>query len=186
MNTADVTEDEATAGESAPALSVSAQIPRIGDREKCPICGTQIDPEAYHCPSCHNYFCFHCRARLLKPDVQLQCVNQQCNYYGKLVCSLCDAVAEKEEPPSIFTETDDGFWPIWLVLTILAAILVGYYANFLIALGTAVVLFGGGGFALQKTGLNIFGRLRSVELTRKSSYYTCLGCQQPVRELEGS
>ena len=185
MNTVDATGDEVTAGGGAPTLSESAQLPRMGDREKCPICGSQIDPEAYHCPSCHNYFCFHCRARLLSPDVHLQCVNKQCEYYGKLVCSLCDAVAEKEEPPSIFTEVEDGFWPAWLLLIILASPFVWYYSTFLIALGTAIGLFVGGGYVLHKLGLNVFGRERRVELARKSSYYTCLGCHQPVRKLKG-
>ena len=41
-------------------------------------------------PGLPQYFCFHCRARLLPPDTQLQCVNQQCDYYGKLVCDVCD------------------------------------------------------------------------------------------------
>ena len=42
--------------------------PRRGDIHKCPVCGSGIDAEAYFCAKCKNYFCFHCRARLLPAD----------------------------------------------------------------------------------------------------------------------
>ncbi len=187
MDTTDeeIGEGEAVSDDNNVSVSATAQVARIGGREKCPICGTQIDPEAYHCPACHNYYCFHCRARLLGPDVHLQCFNQQCEYYGKLVCNLCDAAAEKEEPPMIYAEARDGFWPALLLLIILVSPLVWYYTTFLIAMGSAIAAFVVGGYALQLLGLNIFGREENVELARKSTYYTCLGCHQPVRELEG-
>lgn len=49
----------------------TAPIERRGDLQKCPICGMPVDPDAYHCPHCHNYYCFHCRARLLGGEVTL-------------------------------------------------------------------------------------------------------------------
>jgi hypothetical protein len=45
---------------------------RRGDASQCPVCGSQVSPEAYHCPKCHSYFCFHCRARFADPETQLR------------------------------------------------------------------------------------------------------------------
>ena len=87
---------------------------RRGDVAKCPVCGTGVDPESYHGSQCRNYFCFHCRARLLDAGAQLQCLNQSCDYYAKLICGVCDPAKEKEEPPSIYAEPEDGYWPLWL------------------------------------------------------------------------
>ena len=36
------------------------KLERRGDVEKCPVCGSRVDRDAYHCPTCRNYFCFHC------------------------------------------------------------------------------------------------------------------------------
>src|SRR5262245_46068192 len=62
---------------------------RTGDTAKCPACGVPMDPEAYRCPSCLIYFCFKCRRRVQPHDEQFQCMNQQCDYYGKLLCNAC-------------------------------------------------------------------------------------------------
>ena len=91
------------------------ELKRRGDVEKCPVCGSHVDAEAYHCPSCRNYFCFHCRSRLVPPDTQLQCVNQQCDYYGKLVCDVCDISHQRDEAPTVYAEPEDGYWPGWLI-----------------------------------------------------------------------
>ena len=96
-----------------------SELKRRGNVAKCPICGSQVDPEAYHCPACHNYYCYHCRARLLASDTQLQCANQSCDYYGKLVCSVCDPQGEKEEPPAVYEEPEDGYWPLWLIVSLI-------------------------------------------------------------------
>ncbi len=48
-----------------------------------------MDPEAYRCPKCRIYFCFKCRRRVQPRDQQFQCMNQQCAYYGKLLCNAC-------------------------------------------------------------------------------------------------
>jgi hypothetical protein len=62
---------------------------RRGDEAKCPACGVPMDPEAYRCPKCRIYFCFKCRRRVQPRDAQFQCMNQQCGYYGKLLCNAC-------------------------------------------------------------------------------------------------
>jgi len=62
---------------------------RLGDTEKCPACGLSIDSSAYHCPRCRIYFCFKCRRRVPRGEPQYQCVDQQCQYYGKLLCKGC-------------------------------------------------------------------------------------------------
>ena len=126
-----------------------------------------MDPEAYHCPTCRSFFCFHCRARLLEPDTRLQCVNQGCDYYGKLVCGICDPLHEKNEAPSIYAEPEDGYWPAWLILVLIGTYLVG-------------------GYLLHRLGLNIFGRHRTLEHPRKSTFHTCIHCQSEVKELHKS
>jgi hypothetical protein len=120
---------------------------------------------------------------MLPPDTQLQCVNRECEYYGKLICSVCNAAAEKEDPPAVYAEPEDGYWPAWLVLVVLAALLVWYFTSFLIAFLLAVAVFAGGGYLLQRKGVNVFGTERTVERHRKSTYYTCVRCSQPVKEL---
>jgi hypothetical protein len=163
--------------------AAAEQLLRRGDVEKCPVCGSRVDAEAYYCPTCCNYFCFHCRARLLPADTQLQCVNQQCDYYGKLVCAECNAMGEKEDSPSVYAEPEDGYWPAWLVVTLIASALSWYFYSFLVALAAAVIVFALGGLALQRLGLNIFGRERKVEHRRTSSFHTCIRCEQPVKRL---
>lgn len=111
---------------------------RRGDINKCPVCGSHIDSEAYYCAKCRNYFCFHCRARVLPSDPQLQCTNADCAYYGKLICEACHPHNERDEDPSVYAEQEDGYWPAWLVLVTLASAVVWYYASFLWALGTGI------------------------------------------------
>ena len=91
------------------AAVVTAPPERRGDVNKCPICGSQVDSEAYHCSACRNYYCYHCRARLLLSEIHLQCVNQNCDYYGKLVCDVCDPLEEQEEEPAVYAEPEDGY-----------------------------------------------------------------------------
>ncbi len=163
-----------------------SDLERRGDVQKCPVCGSQVDPEAYFCPTCRNYFCYHCRARLLDSDKQLQCVDQNCSYYAKLVCSVCDSNVEKEEPPTVYAEPEDGYWPAWLILILLVAVVTWYFTSFLVAAGVAIVIYCGGGYLLQRLGINVFGREREVEYQRRSSFHTCICCKQPIKELPGT
>lgn len=161
----------------------SATIERRGNLQKCPVCGMQVDPDAYLCPHCRNYYCFHCRTRLLVSDQQFQCVNRDCGYYGKLLCSLCDPLAEKDEPPAVYAEPEDGYWPAWLAVVLIAAAATWYFTSFLVATGTAIIAFILGGFLLHRAGMNIFGRDRKVEQQRKSTFHCCISCQQPAKEV---
>jgi hypothetical protein len=156
---------------------------RRGDVEKCPVCGSHVDAEAYHCPTCRNYFCYHCRARLLLSEKHLQCASQSCAYYGKLMCSVCDQLEEKEEPPSVYAEPEDGYWPVWLILTLITAGLIWYWFSFPAGLVVAVVFFGVGGYLLQRLGVNIFGSKRMVEQQRRSTHYNCISCGLPAKEV---
>jgi hypothetical protein len=165
------------------SVKPTSELQRRGDVNKCPVCGSQIDPSAYHCPTCHCYFCYHCRARLLGPDTQLQCIHQDCDYYSKLICSVCDPSQETEEPPSVYAEPQDGYWPAWLVLSVVAGAVTLYFTSFLVAAGTAIAIYAAGGYFLHRAGINIFGRERKVEYQRRSSYHTCIRCQQRVKEV---
>lgn len=159
------------------------QLRRRGDVEKCPVCGSHVDAEAYYCPSCRNYFCFHCRSRLVPPDRQLQCVNQQCDYYGKLVCDVCDPAHQRDEAPSVYAEPEDGYWPGWLIVTLLVFGCVWYFSFLQAAAWTAAGVFVLGGGLLQLLGVNIFGRNRIVEQQRKSTYHSCISCGEVVRQI---
>jgi len=180
-----------TAVSEKPAVSDTAQeatplkpIARRGDVTKCPICGSSIDPDAYHCAQCRNYFCFHCRARLLPSDTQEECVNLACGYYGKLVCGICDPPHDKEEAPMVYAEPIDGYWPLWLLIALVAGAVVWYLTTWWIGILLAILLYGLGGYQLQKSGINIFGKESLVTQPRSSSYRTCIQCQQPVKEIQ--
>lgn len=162
---------------------LTAVLERRGDVEKCPVCGSHVDAEAYHCPTCRNYYCYHCRARVLLSEKHLQCASQSCEYYGKLVCSVCDQLAEKEEPPSVYAEPEDGYWPAWLVLVMIVSALTWYWFSFPVAVLVFVLGFGLGGYLLHLLGLNIFGAKRTVEHHRRSKYFTCICCGQPAKEV---
>ena len=157
---------------------------RRGNVGKCPACGSSVDPDAWRCPTCRTDFCFHCRARLLPADIQLECVAQECAYYGKLICSVCDVAVEREEAPAVYSEPEDGYWP-GLLLGVLCLMLVAwYFSSLLIALLLAIVTYVGGGFWLHRIGLNIFGKQREVEQRRRTSSYKCICCGQGVKKLE--
>ena len=183
MNTVD--KDSSATLPEQPSPTPAAGPRRRGDVCKCPICGSANDPEAFYCVKCRNYFCFHCRARSLPSEPQWQCVNQDCDYYGKLVCSVCNPVSEQDEPPSIYSEPQDGYWPAWLALHLVVAAFLWYFSSsFLGAALIAAASYIGGGYWLQKkAGWNLFGQERKVEQHRKSSFHTCIKCQQRVKEL---
>jgi hypothetical protein len=155
---------------------------RRGDIHKCPVCGSPVDADAYHCPSCRNYFCFHCRARLVPNDIELQCVNSNCDYYGKLVCEVCDVALEQEEPPTVYEEPEDGYWPGLLLVALICFGFVWSRETFWMAFLAAVGLFLAGSL-LQLFGINIFGRRRIVEHRRKSIQHRCISCGQLVKEV---
>jgi hypothetical protein len=173
------------AGASTALESPPPKLQRRGDVSKCPICGSAVDAEAFHCAQCHNYFCFHCRARLLKSDTQLSCGNQKCDYYAKLVCSACDPPNLKEEPPSVFVEPLDGYWPVWLIVSLIAFGVTWYNTSFYPAAAVAIALFLIGGYLVHRAGINIFGGERRVTHDVTSTHYQCICCQQSAREVPG-
>jgi len=184
----DLAENEIDDGATtiASRKSTPAALKRRGDISKCPICGSAIDAGAFHCAQCHNYFCFHCRARLLKSDTQLECRNQSCDYYAKLICSTCDPPCTKDEAPSVFVEPLDGYWPLWLIVALIVLGVTWYYTSFLSALLAAIAVFAIGGFLIHRAGVNIFGGERRVTEDVTSTYYVCMCCQQAVREVPGA
>ena len=118
-------------------------------------------------------------------DIQLQCVNQQCDYYGKLVCDVCDVAHEREETPTVYAEPEDGYWPGLLLLAILCFGPLWYFYSLLTATITTVAGFVVAGLLLQWTGINIFGSNHIVEHRRKSSYHNCISCGEAVKQIRG-
>jgi hypothetical protein len=156
---------------------------RLGDVQKCPACGSEIDPGAYHCPKCRNYFCFRCRARVSKPDPQFQCTNLSCDYHGKLLCGACDPEVKKQEPPTVYNEHEGGWWPHLAFGGLLVAGIALFYSTVLvaaaIALGTAII-----GFLLHRAGVNIVGKDKQITWPRVSVYHTCIRCGEAVKEVQ--
>jgi hypothetical protein len=99
------------------------------------------------------------------------------------MCGVCDKLAEKDEPPAVYAEPEDGYWPGWLLAVLVVSAFVWYFTSLLIAIGMAIAAFAGGGYWLQRRGVNIFGREITVEHQRKSTYHTCMHCEQAVKEL---
>ena len=160
------------------------ELKRRGNVEKCPVCGSQVDSEAYCCPTCRSFFCYHCRARVVETDPQFQCINQACDYYGRLVCGVCDPRHERQEPPSIYLEPEDGFWPLLFILGLLGALLAWFRWwltwPWLLLFGAAV--FCCGAVVVRLFGRSVFGRHIKVEQQRITPYHTCLECGEEVRE----
>jgi hypothetical protein len=177
--------DTANAEEGAGPVPPAAPT-RLGDVQKCPVCGSAVDADAYQCPTCRNAFCFHCRARVLPGDVQLQCVNQACHYYGKLICDVCEKQIVEEQEPAVYMEPEEGFWLLLLIALLVASGVVWSQASIgwaalCLLLGFPIV-----GLALHLSGLNIFGRERRVEHRRSAKCYRCICCGQAVKQLSTS
>ncbi len=156
---------------------------RLGDIQKCPACGSTVDPGAYCCPKCRNYFCFRCRARLLGTEPQFQCVNQDCDYHGKLVCGTCDPQVKKEEPPATYTEHESGWWPYLLMGSLAVFVVALFHTEFWVATAIAVAAFAGAAFLFRHMGVNVFGRDNQIVEPRESVYHTCIRCQKPAKDL---
>jgi hypothetical protein len=157
-------------------------VERRGDVQKCPVCGSAVDPDAYHCSKCRNYFCFHCRARLLDSDKQFQCANQDCTYYGKLICSECDREVVEQAPPSVYSEPEDGYWPLLLFIGLVLGGIVWTFSSFLPAALFAVGIFGVGAILVSRAGGTVWGREKKVVHPRTSAHNVCKSCGQAVKE----
>lgn len=171
--------------ESSPPVISTTVLKRRGDVTKCPVCGSSVDPDAFCCPTCRSFFCYHCRARVLPSDTQLQCVNQSCDYYGRLVCGICDPKHVREEEPTVYLEPEDGFWPLLAILSLIG----GCYAWFRWGLhwGWALMvmagIFGLLSLVVMAVKKPVFGRHNRVEQRRQSTYHTCIACGETTRKL---
>lgn len=154
---------------------------RRGELDVCPICGSNVHPKAYFCSRCSNYFCFVCRSRVGSTDVSLQCVNRDCDYFGKLVCNHCNPSQTINEQPFYYKEPTDGYWPAWLLACVVVAMLIVWKTTWIAGVLAFFSLYAGLGYLMQSVGFNIFGKERSVELPRSSTSYSCVRCSQPAK-----
>ena len=176
------------------------ELNRLGPQDKCPACGWRLDPDAYRCPKCLNYFCFKCRRRVQAKDPQYQCLNQQCVYYGKLLCDVCTMAIplyktdQVQEPHSI---TTSGVLPVFL----LCATAFSSTAGLLTWFGTAslALTLWAGGMVFAGTTVFFWRKAarehipltditRTTYTTRLVQYDTgvcrgCIACKQPVEML---
>jgi len=163
------------------ASTAGPAIERLGDTSKCPVCGSSVATEAYHCTHCRSFFCYHCRARQAGGESALQCINKECGYYGKLVCDNCNPEQQKNDKPVDYLEPLDGYWPAWLGVTLVASLIVWLYSTWLAAFIGWIGLYAGVGYILQSMGFNMFGKQRLVSMQRVSKYHSCIGCSQPAK-----
>jgi hypothetical protein len=118
------------------------ELNRLGPQEKCPACGWRLDADAYRCPKCMIYFCFKCRRRVAARDPQYQCLNQQCKYYGKLLCEVCiNAVPEYKTYRKNIPEYHhtNGAWRLILGCTIALGCACLIFASFGVGVWAAVI-----------------------------------------------
>ena len=160
------------------------QYRRIGQTAKCPACGVSMDPEAYRCPKCRIYFCFKCRRRVQPRDAQYQCMNQQCKYYGKLLCSVCVVEVPRmgEQTRAIRVRAFDG-------LATCGTSLLVFILVFTLALACGLPSWGAGigGVVLTSILAGWMSRFtidqsvkETVEVGRSKC---CIACKQAVEHL---
>jgi len=167
--------------ESTPEATMN-DVQRLGDTRKCPACGSEIDPGAYHCPRCRNYFCYRCRSRVSTSEPQFQCINQQCDYHGKLICSVCDPEVVKEEEPTIYQDRVGGWWPAVATCAVILFLVALFYTHFWIALSLAAAAFASAAYGFHRAGLNVFDSVKKVIEPRHSTHHSCIRCSKPVKE----
>jgi hypothetical protein len=121
--------------------------------------------------------------RLVKEDSQFQCINQACDYHGKLLCGTCDPESTREEPPSVYSEYESGWWPLLLVGGIIAGSVAFFFATFWVAAGIGLGAAMAAAFLLHRAGVNVFGKETRIVQPRVSSYHTCVSCKEAVKEM---
>jgi predicted lipid-binding transport protein (Tim44 family) len=129
------------------------------------------------------YFCFKCRRRVTATDPQFQCLNQQCQYYGKLLCEVCTtAVPEyKNQAMPHYKEGVLG----WIVgaaacIGIASWIIFSFGVGFGIFVGTLIV----GGIVAVVKGKPFFERTTYTSQQVQSGYHReCIACHQSVEVL---
>ena len=180
-------ESDSADDQDSPELASDSPPPRLGNVEKCPVCGSSVDSEAYCCPTCHSFYCYHCRARVLETDPQYQCINQACSYHGRLMCGVCDQEHQEDDEPMVYMEPEDGFWPMLLLAALVVGLITwGFGApGWLWPLGSMAVVFTVGSLLVMAIGRSVFGRDIRIEQQRFRDYHTCLCCGQEVKQLSG-
>lgn len=173
---------------------------RAGDTEKCPACGVPMDPDAYRCPRCLIYFCFKCRRRIQQRDPQFQCMNQQCEHYGKLLCGVCvvELPVMEDRPRKDIVKAAEVVRTVpkriikWTFIFVFGiAVVAGTWIAIItrIAFGIGCLLAGFflAGFAAQwlysrkeRTEPVFRTVIEKVEIGRRKS---CIACRQPVEHL---
>lgn len=163
-------------------VAPKAELERLGNSTQCPICGSDVHEDAYHCTKCRSFFCYHCRAHLGAEETILQCSNRDCSYYGKWLCSVCNPVAKQQQDPLEYLEPLDGYWPAWLLLSLLASLVFGFYFTWSSAFILFVGLYAGIGYILQSMDVNIFGKQRKVSMDRSTDVHLCICCNKPSKK----
>ena len=158
------------------------ELARLGNITQCPICGSEVHSDAYHCTKCRSFFCYRCRAHLGADEPILQCGNQDCSYYGKWVCGVCNPTIKKQETPLEYIEPIDGYWPVWLIASLLLSLIFGWYFTWTSALIVFVGLYAGLGYILQTMDVNIFGKQRKVSMDRSTDIHACICCSKPTKK----
>lgn len=157
---------------------------RRGPQEKCPACGWRLDADAYRCPKCMIYFCFKCRRRVTATDPQYQCLNQQCQYYGKLLCEVCTQ-SEPQYEEYRQEHSEGGTWFGIAIAAWVIGIVTWMLATFLVALVATVLVFAVGCAIGKKLGWGILSETRyTLERFQRGEHKVCIGCKQLVEVLQ--
>lgn len=172
---------------------------RIGQQEKCPACGWRLDAEAYRCPKCFIYFCYKCRARVIKGDPQYQCADQSCDCYGKLLCAACTVMVPEfqdftetvvEAPMQTVSKGDN--WG-WAAIILAGGIGIWLWVKFSFLWGgiAAITVFAVSAVLLRKAGSSLFSHTEHIPAKWKqvtgskqiADHRCCIVCQHPTKHL---
>jgi hypothetical protein len=136
----------------------------LAPQSKCPACGWRLDADAYRCSKCLIYFCFRCRKRIQKNDDKFECVNQECDRHGKLVCDACTESIRVSVPGDIRP---------WVVF--FAAIIVGLIASVWSGIWSLIL-----SAAIMVIGLGFTFDRYTVWPQRKRWTRCCVQCKRPL------
>lgn len=166
------------------------ELNRIGSQEKCPACGSRLDADAYRCPKCMIYFCFKCRRRVAARDPQYQCLNQQCKYYGKLLCEVCTTAVPEykthtvEIPDDHHTKVKDVVIMLILGCAIALGIVCWIFVAFSLGVACAIIAaWSGLAIAVQIFDGDLKTYTTKSEQYQSGIHRECIACNQPVEIL---
>jgi hypothetical protein len=151
---------------------------RRGDTGRCPACGWGLDAEAYRCPKCRIYFCYKCRARVGRGEIQFQCADQSCPYYGKLLCAGCTVMEQEPDTTLLYTvpafkvETAPAFFAGVLLGGVVGVCAGSGWIGLVVAVATWVV-----------AALLAAQRKTQYRTVFGASHRCCIECRRPVKQL---